>query len=243
MQQFLLALQFLSVIPVKVKKYSEKKAAESMVYFPFVGLFLGVFVADLRWLLHFWGLPFISINLLSVIMLIILTAGIHLDGVADTFDAIGSGKSKEEKLSIMRDPHIGAIGVLAIVSILFLKIAALLALPLKEGSFAIILSCVTSRFAMAGLISFFPYARQSGKAEAFIKNSTNNIFILALIMAVVCVSLVDLQKGLGLLAISTLVAFLLGNYFKRSLGGVTGDICGAVNEISETLCLLLWGVL
>ena len=125
MKSLWLAIQFLTTIPINIKYKDEKELPHALIFFPFVGLLLGLILAGINHLLFILNFNDLLSNVILIISLILLTGGIHLDGLADTFDALASRKNKEEMLEIMRDSHIGVMGVLSIVSILLLKISVL----------------------------------------------------------------------------------------------------------------------
>src|SRR3990167_2862560 len=133
MTGFLLALQFLTVMPVKIKEASEKKMAGAMIYFPFVGLLIGITLSGINALLLNLTFSPLATNIILVVILAGVTGGMHLDGLSDTADAFLSGKSRDEMLTIMRDPHIGVMGAISIISILLLKVGLLgyVSAPLK----------------------------------------------------------------------------------------------------------------
>ncbi|MBI5123898.1 MAG: adenosylcobinamide-GDP ribazoletransferase, partial [Candidatus Omnitrophica bacterium] len=120
MSSFLAALQFLTIVPISIKKISVKQISRAVIYFPIVGLLLGLalWAADYLLILAQFD-PLIS-NIIIVVLLIIATGGLHLDGLSDTSDALFGGRDKTEMLRIMRDPHVGTMGVLAIISTLML---------------------------------------------------------------------------------------------------------------------------
>ncbi|MDD4955951.1 MAG: adenosylcobinamide-GDP ribazoletransferase, partial [Candidatus Omnitrophica bacterium] len=177
MKSLLLALQFLTVIPVKIKNFEEKKLISSMMFFPIIGFFIGIFLALVNILFLFIGFSDFVINIILVAVLIIITAGMHLDGLSDTFDAIAGGRSKEEMLSIMRDSHCGVMGVLSIICVLLFKISFLSSIGFPYKISALILMCVLGRWAMLFLLFMFPYARKDGKAKVFSEGINSVIFI------------------------------------------------------------------
>src|SRR3989338_2403672 len=107
MKRFLAALGFLSAIPLKAAYVDEKELPHSLPFFPLVGLVLGLIPAAEIMLMTAMNFNGLVSSIVAVITLIILTGGLHLDGLADTCDAVSSGKDKEGMLKIMRDPHIG----------------------------------------------------------------------------------------------------------------------------------------
>ena len=235
---FLTALQFLTVIPVKIKDAGEQRMADSMAYFPFVGLLLGLFLAGINVLLYSLNFPSLATNVITVIVLIIITGALHLDGLSDTADAFLSGKPKEEMLNIMRDSRTGVMGVLSLISVILLKISLLFSISVSLQPNALLLMCVLSRWSAVAAIFFFPYARQEGKAGVFIKRMNLKIFIFSAIAAVICAAIAWQIRGLIILLIATGFSYALGKLSIRKIGGITGDTLGAGIELAEIITLL-----
>lgn len=235
---FLLALQFLTIIPVKVKYVDERKIAKAMIYFPLIGLLLGLALIAINNLLLNLNFPGFPTNIILVISLIALTGGIHLDGLADTADALLSRKGKEEMLAIMRDSHIGVMGVLSLISIILLKIAFLssISIPLKITS--LLLMCILSRWSLVLTMFLFPYARQEGKAKVFMQGINLKILILSTIIALAFSFAIWRIKGILVLLIITMSSFILGKFINSKIGGITGDTLGAINELLEIVTLV-----
>ena len=235
---FLLALQFLTVIPLKLKDAGEQRMAGSMVYFPLVGLLLGLFLTGVNVLFSFLNFPSLALNIIIAVALIVITGGIHLDGFSDTADAFLSGKPKEQMLEIMRDSHAGVMGVLSLISVILLKVALLFSISLSLKPIALMLMCSLSRWSAPAAIFFFPYARQEGKAGVFIKGMNLRIFILSSVVAVVSAAVVWQIKGLVILLIVTGLSYVMGKFSTKKIGGITGDTLGAGIEITEIIILL-----
>ncbi len=237
MKNFLLALQFLTIIPLRVKNCDEKDFGGSLIYFPVIGLLIA-FILTLG-LVSFQTLGFrgIALSVFLIVLLAIITGGLHLDGLADTSDSLYAGKEKDDTLAIMRDPHIGTMGVLAIFCVLLLKISLFYSQiePLKiKGLF---LMCLLSRWSMVMLIFSFPYARKEGKAKVFIESINPKIFLMASGITGISAFLIWQIKGLILWVLIAGCALIIGKLTARKIGGITGDILGAANEIIEVFCL------
>jgi adenosylcobinamide-GDP ribazoletransferase len=243
MKNFLLALQFLTIIPLKIKSVEDKEIADSLIYFPIAGLFIGLILIGINGLLVFLNFPKLTIDTILVVSLTAITGAMHLDGLSDTADALLSAKSKDEMLKVMRDPHIGVMGTISIISILFLKITFLFSINPSLIPTALILICVLSRWSLVFSLFLFPYARQEGKAKVFTEGITPKIFILATLIALLCALIVTQLKGLLILGIITLVAYLIGKFISKKIGGITGDILGAINELVEVTTLFSIAIL
>jgi len=237
MRGFLLALQFLTIIPVRIKHVDAKKISASIIWFSFVGLLLGFILSATADLWHYLKFPALATDILTVVLLVFLTGGMHLDGLSDTFDAIFSGKNKEEMLKIMRDSHAGVIGVLAVVSIILLKIAFLYSISIPLKAPALIIMCVLSRWSMVFSMFLFPYARENGKAKPYIEGMDLKTLILSTFVTLIFISAIFKTKGLLVFLLVIICAYLTGKSFNRKIGGITGDTLGATNEIIETLTL------
>lgn len=248
MTSFLLAVQFLSITPLKIRNVDERKLANSLIYFPLAGLLIGMVLAGLcsvLFALHFYEL---TVAVVLAVALAIITGGIHLDGLSDTFDALAGGKDKEKRLEIMRDSHSGAMGVISIVCALLLKAAFIFSLRPQHRPAGLILMCVLSRWSMVEAMFFFPYARSEGKAKIFTNNINRKIFLLATGICLVLAVLIWQAKGLFLFVIAGFGAWLFSKLISRKIGGITGDTLGALCELNELAVLLsililnAWGV-
>ena len=238
MTSILLAFQFLTILPFKVKRFNADALAWAAVFFPIVGLALGLILAGVNYLLVSYGFNDIASNIVLVILLVILTGGLHLDGLSDTSDALFSGKPKDEMLAIMRDSHVGVMGVLAIISVLLLKVAFLSAIAPELKSKALILMCVLSRWSMPLSIYSLPYARQNGKAKSFMDGMNIWIFLTASLIALVITYFLLGVLGISILGATAAAAYFTGLYIKGKVGGITGDTIGAVSELSEVVILI-----
>lgn len=242
MKAFLFALQFLTIIPVKIKSLDQGMIRRSMVYFPLAGLLIGSLLSGENYLLSFFPIKDTALNIILVISLIFLTGGIHLDGLADTADAVFSGKDKQEMLRIMRDPHNGSMGVLSLVSVVLLKIALLSSVLGTQKIPALLLACTLSRWSQVLIMFIFPYARQEGKAEKFMRFISGRVFIFSTVICVSLSFLIWAGKGVFLMAISAAIAYLTGKNIVKKIGGITGDNIGAINEVIESAVLLVFAV-
>ena len=237
MASFLLALQFLTIIPLKTKRLDEKKIVSSMIYFPLVGMLLGGVLIALNYFSSLLSLPLISVNIILVISLAILTGGMHLDGLSDTVDGFASGRDKEGMLEIMRDSHIGAIGALGIFSILLLKLAFLHSIDMDSKFPALILMCCLSRWSLVFCTFLFPYARKDGKARIYVQGVNFKILVLALIITLSGTFVFGGFKGIVVFFVVTAVTYLAGRLINKKISGITGDTLGALCELNEVVVL------
>lgn len=245
MSRFLAALQFLTIIPIRTKEaVDEKRLASSTVYFPIIGLLLGLILVVANNLLPLISPePFLT-NVILVISLSILTGGLHLDGLADTFDALLSRKSKPEMLKIMRDSRVGTMGVLSLIAVILLKLSLLSSLAPGIKNASLLSMCLLGRYALVFSIFFFSYAREEGKARVFMEGMNLKAFSLATLISLVFSVVLLGLKGLAVFIMVAAFAFLAGRFITNKIGGMTGDTLGAINELSEAfvlLCILIIG--
>src|SRR5712691_10732648 len=126
MSGFFTALQFLTRIPVPRGEY---RLEDSVVWLPVVGLLLGGILAGVDWAFSLIEIDQLVVSTVVVVLLLVLSGALHADGLMDTCDAVFGHASAERRLEIMRDPHVGAFGVVGLVCVVALKIAAVHALP------------------------------------------------------------------------------------------------------------------
>ncbi len=248
MKGFRAALGFLTILPVSSSDPAGLACARG--YFPLVGLILGAFLAGLDLLLtgHLFlpqGVYLSSarspllVSAILVVSLVVLTRGLHLDGFMDTCDALFGGFSRARRLEILRDSHVGAFAVVGVVCLLIIKCAALASLlqPLRLP--VLILFPCLSRWAMLLLMEIYPYARTEGLGVAFLSGRGR----LQLYFGLACTLIISLLAagipGIALLLAASLFAWAIGAWASKLLGGLTGDVYGAVNEVVETAVLVL----
>jgi len=239
MKKFLIALQFLTIFPGGDNTAIDKdKLPQGIVYFPLVGLFLGLVLAATNKVLSFISTDELLANVVLVTLLIILTAGLHLDGLADTFDALLSRKKRGEMLQIMRDSHIGTMGVLSLICILLFKVSLLCSLAQQVLNISLVLMCLLSRYSLVLAMFLFPYIREEGKAKVFVEGMNRRRLFLATVISLSCAFIVFGLKGLFTLFAAGLFVLLTGRFIAGKIGGMTGDTLGAINELTETFVLL-----
>jgi len=242
MKRFLIALQFLTILPVKIKSEIDKKDfGKSLSYFPLVGAIIGILL--FLSLVLFMGLPHMVRVVLILIASIIITGGIHLDGFADTCDAFYGAKSKEETLRIMRDSRIGVMGVIGLVSILLLKLGLISSMPQGMLWRSLIMMLVFSRWSQVLGCYLSNYPREQGKAKYFIEYGSKKEFVAGSFFVIPLFLLLAGLKGMALLGLSLVIVVLFINYTRRRLGGMTGDTIGATSEIAEVTMLLFYLIL
>jgi adenosylcobinamide-GDP ribazoletransferase len=217
---------------------AEEDLARSLPWFPIVGLGLGTMAAGLAWAMGWVAPPLISAAVL-VIVLAGFSGCLHLDGLADTADGLLSSRPRERKLEIMRDSHIGAMGVIAIVGVWSLKFAALASVMPEQLWVAVLLIPLAGRCVIVVQMAILPYARTTGLASVFYGRPRRLAAIWAVgFLAVVSWGVLGL-RGLVVWAACIAAALVFSCYVYRRIGGATGDTLGAVCEIVEVLPALV----
>ena len=239
---FLAALQFLTSIPVSLKRQlSPAQLGRATTYFPLVGFIIGLVLAFLNWLLNYI-LPPAVVNALLIVALVILTGALHLDGFADTCDGMAGHKPVEERWKVMHDSRTGAFGVVGVVLLLLLKYVSLNSIPTEMMTSVLIFMPVVSRWAMVYAIFTYPYARPSGLGTAY-KAATRwpQFTIATVITFAIAVVLLPLFSITGILLILGVFIIIttFSFYLKHKFAGLTGDTYGAINEVAEVVTLII----
>jgi len=240
---FLVALQFLTVIPVKLKKgYKpvDLDLANSTLFFPLVGLVIG----SLLFIIYLIFNNYLSPEITSALILggwVYLTGALHIDGLTDTIDGLSGGKDKKEILNIMKDTHIGAKGAAGIMVLMLIKFFLIIRVTSSPRLQALIYTPILSRWGMVIGCYAAPYAREEGMGKFSSFLGYPQIIGATLITVVSGILLLDAFFLIPLIAVG---GFSLGwsFYLKRKIGGFTGDTLGALNEMGEVVSLLLFSL-
>lgn len=247
MKPLIVALQFLTPIPVKLNSVDQKDLARSMGYFPLIGLFIGLCLVLVK-TLSFGPLNFSAMVTATLVLLALtaLSGGLHLDGLGDMCDGFYAGRSRADIVKVMRDPHLGAMGVIGIFFILMLKWALLMSLPLGVPYYyniALALTPLLGRWAMVIAAAIGPYAPAAvdGTARPFTDNLSRQNVIIATALVFLVTAGASLVSGTAIWFFLALIALMAPAAIvilaRKILGGITGDILGAVNEVAEVSVL------
>lgn len=249
LRQLTLAVTFLTGIPLKVEgDVSPADLWRSMGWYPLVGFALGAAA---------WGvyagllelLPSLVAAVLIVLLLEAVTRGLHMDGLMDTADGVLSGAPRERMLVIMKDSNVGAMGAVAAVLIILLKVAALGALTRADAAAPLLAGWCAARALPALDVYAWPYARATGTGEAFTRERTPGPVVMAaglLAAGVVATAFVTVavdgagtwSAGLVVAVVAMAVALLVQAAVAKRLGGLTGDVYGLGVELAETAALV-----
>ena len=256
------AFQFLTRLPIPVQiDYTDRVFQRSVIFYPLAGFVIGLLL-----LLAGEGLSLVLPVMPAAVLLlgfwVVLTGGLHLDGLMDTADGILSHRPREQMLEIMKDSRVGAMGVIVCVFHLLFKFSLLYTLLGTGGMgdvyFLLAIVPIWSRWFMVAAIHVWPYARRDSGLGSFFRGVTKWHVTLSSIVALFTTTLFitivftwsadssvvsfSFANGLTIIfsfAIGTiLTGWILATYISRKLGGLTGDTYGALNELLEALLLL-----
>lgn len=237
MRGFLIALTFLTRLPLPSPKVevTSKEFTQSYRYYPLVGLVIGIFL----WLLAKGLNPYFPPLVLGALLLVaelMLTGGLHLDGFMDSMDGLLSARSPERILEIMKDSRVGAHASMALVGLLLFKFSLLSSLTPSQFSILLVMPMFSRWVFQIGVIGF-PYARAQGLGKGF--HETTQWVPFLLFGSLVCGISYILSGLAGIIAffVGVVVITLWAYKISSLLGGLTGDLYGAMIELSEVICL------
>lgn len=226
MKGFLTALTFLTILKFEVK---DSKPEEAGDWFPVVGVLLGLPLILLTKIPHIGAL-------VSLVYLIVITGGLHIDGLSDTADGLFSHRSRERKLEIMKDSHIGVMGMITVLMVILSKNESLKLITATT----IFLIPSYGRLMALLIMKKLPYARGEGTGGYF-KEQKKSIYSNFIIFLPIFLSIFS---GFYNFILINLVFFILYifilEFYKKIIGGWTGDMLGASIEITETVLFVLW---
>lgn len=234
MNAFIASLQFISAIPLGKPRPFDPKGI--IIHFPLAGLTIGLILALFDLIASaLW--PQAVVSVLDVVILAAITGAFHLDGLADTADGLYGHRERENALAIMKDSRVGAMGLVAVVCVLLTKAVAMGSID--HGRFlALMVVPAYARSAMLVGMRFLPYARgEEGTGSPFFETPLSAIDFKFL-AAPLILSLFLGWRGLLLnlfFAMATIALILL---YRKKLGGITGDMLGAMTEILEAVLFL-----
>ena len=240
------AIGFLTILPVAPRS-GARGLVTARAWFPVVGLLLGVILGAIELALSSGQLlsnddhrpfpPLLSASVLTV-ALVALTRAFHLDGFMDCCDGLLGGFSRTKRLEILKDPHVGAFAVTGVVCLLLLKVSAIMALPLGSRLWVLLIFPCVARWAVLLTMELFPYIREDGIGTPFIGRVGILQRLFPLSMTVVAALVLTGAAGLILMTAAGAVAWGVGAWSSRLLGGVTGDVYGATIEVAEVSILV-----
>jgi len=239
MRLYLIAMQFLTIIPLPFDTRCQKEdLGRATACFPLVGLTIGGLLVGLQWL----TVPWLNRSLTAALLITALaavTGALHLDGLADVCDGLAARGNRERFLAIMKDSHVGAVGAVALVLGLLLKWQALLAVPVGISWQALLLFPTLGRCAQVLALGGAKHARQDGLGATIIQGMKTRHLLVGLgITIAACLALLPVKGMIALTAVFA-VTLVIKGYFRNRLGGLTGDIVGCISELSEIVALIV----
>jgi adenosylcobinamide-GDP ribazoletransferase len=239
-----LAVEFLTIVPVPPLEEAPSAAEleKSRFAYPFVGLLIGLLLAGLSEGLAAIAAPAGVSAFVLLAVSVIITGGLHLDGLADTSDGLFLAASPERRLEVMRDPRVGSFGVVGLVLALVGQYAGIASLVGHGRSLGLLAAATISRTLVLAAAGVTNYARPTGTAQWLI--SPTRPAEAALATGFVLMIGTTLGRGAGLVAAIAAICMSAALVYlaKRRLGGSTGDILGAVVELAELAFLVTLGV-
>lgn len=238
-----LSIQFMTRIPIRRQfKVTEKDFGAMIMFFPVSSLLVGAVIAAVYFLFAWISLPWVGI-VAAMMAGWLVTGGLHIDGLADMTDAFGAGKSKERTLEILKDSRVGTYGVLAICFDMLLKIVLAGSIPNFNILFILLAMPAAGKIPLAVCAAAGRYPREAGTGKSMIESVGAGKGIVCILtcqaILVFCMGWISLFLLPGLLV----AGFVIKSVSTWKIGGITGDILGAANEVGELIYLLFAAVI
>lgn len=239
MNPLILAIQFLTPLPAgKVREVSHEEVAKTVLFFPFVGILQGLILFGAAHFIYKF-FSFDAASGLVLLLWILVTGALHLDGLADTIDGLIGGRDKKEALQIMRKGNTGPFGMTALFMVLLLKYLSINSLSLTEGPEILFVVPLIGKTSIVYLNYLIPYAREGGGlGKAFVEGTDGPKLLFNILITLYFLSLLIGYRGLFAFLAVILFISAAKVYLKRKIGGVTGDTMGAASELSEVVFLV-----
>jgi adenosylcobinamide-GDP ribazoletransferase len=237
MKYLSIAFHLLTTLPVRAPQdWQPGDSGRAAGWYPFIGLVVGALVAVVYLLCTSFFSPLVTAAL-SLTAWVVLTGGLHLDGLSDCCDGLLHSSSPERRLEIMKDSRLGAFGGIGLMLVLILKVSALASLPPGHMTPCILLAASLGRWSIlpAGLQ---PLARPGGMGADFASGLRKPALLWGGLIPLGLAVYLGIQ-GMIALGLSLLALFFLLRFVRARIGGVTGDVFGMVVEVTETLTLLI----
>ena len=247
MKGLILLFRFMTRLPIGFDpKFDSDELGKGMRFFPVVGMVIGLVLFAAFWLLGYVIYSPMVMAVLLVIIEVVLTGGLHLDGLADTFDGIFSYRSKQKMLDIMKDSRLGTNGGLVLILYFFLKVALLVEASNSSPvimPIMLLLSPVIARLNSVVNCGSAPYARATGMGKTFVDHTDGLAVLIATIITAIFVGgaaylFAIPYEILIVIPVVMILGYLFAKLMTRKIGGITGDTLGAVVEISEIIAML-----
>lgn len=236
LESIVVAFQFLTrlYLPINVE-WDTTNLRRSLMWFGLVGAFIGVILAGAMTLFNRFDLiPAVSAIIILLIW-IFITGGMHIDGISDMADGFFSMRDKEKTLEIMKDSHVGAFGVITIVFLLLIKFEMLKEfIIIEKNVWLLILPPTIARIAAGLVLSFYETTKKSGLGYTFHSSDPRIFWAIGFIVTLIISSILNI-KSLIFIGIAILASNLMALWAKKKIGGLNGDIYGAIVETVEVI--------
>ena len=237
-----IAFSMYSKIPMPHTDWNEKNMRYAMCFFPLVGTVIG-------FLYYLWfnisitlGINDILRSAVYVVIPVLVTGGIHVDGFVDTMDAYNSYQSIERKLEILKDSHIGAFALISCITYFIINFGAVSEIRCVTSVMIIALGFMLSRAFSALAVVKFKSAKDSGLARTFKDSSQKKTVMITMILYIILISLamicINLYEGIGAVAAAVLTFIYYKNMSYKKFGGITGDLAGFFLQLCELFIIL-----
>lgn len=247
MKRFIGLLQFMTRIPIKADIGFDEEFHKSIVYFPLVGFVIGL----ICYIVGMLGIRVFDSFLTAILVVgceVIVTGGLHIDGLGDTFDAIYSNRDKDRMLEIMKDSRLGTNSLLAILFLILIKVGLLNSIISANLLWLVILMPILGRLGVIVMLYKTVTPREKGMGNIFIGKASLSMFIIAILYSIVIIIVLSkfiflvtnliLVKLLTSIVVVMLFDYLFKNHIYKKIDGVTGDILGCTIELGGLVFLL-----
>lgn len=242
MRRLRAALACLTMLPVGPRPpATEQELGGSWSFFPLVGLLIGLLLIAAHTAASLAFSPLVSAGC-ALAVWVMITGALHLDGFGDLCDALAGGRTREDRLRIMKDPHVGAMAVVGLSTLLILKFCAIVSLPRPASGPALLLATCFGRYVMVLLGTTMRYARKTGTAAPFVRHARKSSLVIATVVAAAASWLIWPGAGLWFFALALAIGVIMRAACQWLLGGITGDALGAAGELTELIVLIVSGV-
>lgn len=242
LNDFLLFFQFFTRIPInKSLKCEKENFRHGSIFFPVVGLFIGI----VQWLVYYMLIKVLPVNITAVFVVvipIILTGGLHVDGLGDTCDGFFSLKGDKDKIiEVMKDSRVGTYASIAIVFDMLVRYAAVSTIIEMNLPLILIATPIIARFTVVFISFIGKNAKETGSGNIFIGNiDVKRIAITGVTTIILGSLLLGFSKSIILIVSGLALSFLFNKFCESKITGLTGDSLGANNELTEILTMVLF---
>lgn len=236
LESIVVAFQFLTRLYLPINaEWDTANLRRSLMWFGLVGAFIGVILAGAMTLFNRLDLiPAVSAIIILLIW-IFITGGMHIDGISDMADGFFSMRDKEKTLEIMKDSHVGAFGVITIVFLLLIKFEMLKEfIIIEKNVWLLILPPTIARIAAGLVLSFYETTKKSGLGYTFHSSDPRIFWAIGFVVTLIISSILNI-KSLIFIGIAILASNLMALWAKKKIGGLNGDIYGAIVETVEVI--------